>query len=224
MHSAPDIRVSPLAADPEWFRELDLAEDRCRAYLEDLRWPEGASCPRCSSSETARIPARKRFWCRDCLYQFSVTSGTLLHNSHAPLWKWMLAVQLIVDSDGGLPANQLVRQLGGSYKTAWFIEHRVRAAFQESQGHQRDSERDGGQWLGGDRVYDRQVVGRYHQHGVKHLAAYRAEREWLAENGGGPSSFQRTMLALLEGEPLPYAELIRAGAAAAPLHAANIAG
>ncbi len=198
--------------DPAWFADLERTEAQCRDYLEALRWPEGVTCPRCDSTETARLEARKRFWCRECKYQFSVTSGTLFHNSHAPVWKWFLAVQLLVESDGGLPANQLVQQLGGSYKTAWFIEHRVRAALGESRrgGVVRSLSAVG--VVDGDRVYDRALVGRYHQHGVKHLDAYRAESEWLERNAGNPNRFRDTVAALLRGDPLPYAELIRGSA------------
>jgi transposase-like protein len=211
--------------DPGWFRDLDTAEARCREYLEELRWPEGVTCPRCGSRETARLEARKRFWCRDCKHQFSVTSGTLFHGSHAPVWKWFLAVQLLVESEGGLPANQLVRQLGGSYKTAWFIEHRVRAALKESRRRSgagfRPVAADAA--AGAERVYDRSVVGVYHQHGVKHLEAYRAESEWLASNAHNPNRFRDTVLALLEGEPLSYDRLIRtpAGASSEPVSAGS---
>ena len=68
--------------DAEWFRDLDRTEDQCRAYLETLRWPDGVRCPRCDSADTARLEARKKFYCRSCRYHFSVTSGTLFHNSH----------------------------------------------------------------------------------------------------------------------------------------------
>jgi transposase-like protein len=216
-HPAHNLDVSPLVADPEWFRDLRSTEARCRAYLEELRWPDGVCCPRCDSSETARLVARRRFWCRDCHYQFSVTAGTLFHNSHAPLWKWFLAAQLLIDSDGGLPANQLVRQLGGSYKTAWFIEHRVRAALMESRGQTTTSwqTREAGapEVRSAGRVYDRSIVGRFHQQGTKHLAAYRAEREWLSEHAGDDACFRELVLALVHGGPLPYSDLVRRPAA-----------
>ena len=95
-----------------------------------LRWPDGVRCPRCESADTARLEARKKFYCRSCRYHFSVTSGTLFHNSHLPAWKWFLTISLMIQSEDGLPANQLVELLGVTYKTAWFAEHRVRAALQ----------------------------------------------------------------------------------------------
>jgi transposase-like protein len=194
--------------DPGWFRDLERVEETCREYLEGMRWPDGVGCPRCDSTDSARLVARKRFSCRRCKYQFSVTSGTLFHRSHAPLWKWFLSVQLLVESDGGLPANQLVRQLGGSYKTAWFIEHRVRAAVRAARRPPGEAVTAVvGRPFGG-RVFDRTVVGRYHQHAVKHLDAYHAERDWLARNAENPNRFRDTILALLRGDPLTYAELI----------------
>ena len=199
--------------DPEWFGDLERTEENCRAFLEDLRWPDGVCCPRCDSSETARLIARRRFWCRDCRYQFSVSSGTLFHNSHALLWKWFLAVRLLLESDDGLPANQLVHQLGGSYKTAWFIEHRVRAALKESQVGDRSPSRSLGETqphAGREfcRVYDRALVGPYRQMGVKHLDSYLAESEWRSRKADNPHLFRNAILALLHGEPLPYTELI----------------
>ena len=136
-----------------------------------------------------------------------MTAGTLFHNSHAPIWKWFLAAHLLIDSDGGLPANQLVRQLGGSYKTAWFIEHRVRAALMGSLGRRSENRRQPGE----GRVYDRDIVGPFHQQGLRHVPAYRAEREWLEENSTNPERFRALIQALLSGEPLSYSDLIRRG-------------
>src|SRR5271166_1404899 len=72
------------------------SEDKCRAYLEELRWPDGLVCPRCEGTSISRIAARNQYECnaKDCRYQFSVTAGTLLNDSHLPLWKWFLAVDL----------------------------------------------------------------------------------------------------------------------------------
>lgn len=104
------------------------SEDKCRAYLEALRWPEGVTCPRCSGSTVSKISQRDQFDCDSCRYQFSVTSGTIFHDTHLPLWKWFAAVYLIVESKKGMSANQLKRTLGVSYKTAWYLAHRIREA------------------------------------------------------------------------------------------------
>lgn len=107
------------------------SEDRCRAYLEELRWPDGVVCPRCEGTTISRIVRRNQFDCDDCRYQFSVTAGTLFHDSHLPLWKWFIAVYLIGESKKGIPAKQLQRTLGTSYKTAWYLGHRIREAMGE---------------------------------------------------------------------------------------------
>jgi transposase-like protein len=107
------------------------SEDSCRARLEELRWPDGVECPRCESKNAARMEDRHQYQCRSCRYQFSVTAGTIFHDTHLPLWKWFLATYLIVESKKGISANQLKRTLDVSYKTAWYLCHRIRAALNE---------------------------------------------------------------------------------------------
>lgn len=109
------------------------SEDKCRTYLEALRWPHGVQCPRCESTSISRITARNQFDCNACRYQFSVTAGTLFHDSHLPLWKWFLAVYLISESKKGISAKQLGRMLGVSYKTAWYMSHRIRDAMGDDE-------------------------------------------------------------------------------------------
>ncbi|MDP8925871.1 MAG: IS1595 family transposase [Actinomycetota bacterium] len=107
------------------------SEDSCRARLEELRWPDGVECPRCGEKNVYRLEDRAQFVCRSCRYHFSVTAGTIFHDSHLPLWKWFLAVYLIVESKKGISSNQLKRMVGVSYKTAWYLSHRIRAALNE---------------------------------------------------------------------------------------------
>ena len=76
-----------------------------------LRWPEGVRCPRCQSEKISRIVKRDQFDCDACRYQFSVTAGTIFHDSHLPLWKWFLAVYVMGESKKGITANQLKRML-----------------------------------------------------------------------------------------------------------------
>ncbi len=104
----------------------------CRAYLEELRWKEGVLCPRCGSKSISRIRKRGQFDCDGCRYQFSVTAGTIFHDSHLPLPKWFVAVYLLCESKKGMSANQLKRILKVSYKTAWYLCHRIRAAMTEA--------------------------------------------------------------------------------------------
>ena len=211
-------------ADPRWFSDRDKLEECCRAYLEALRWPEGVGCPRCDSREIGRIPARKKFYCRSCRYHFSVTAGTVFHNSHLPVWKWFLTVSVMLDSEAGVPSNQLVQLLGGSYKTAWFAQHRVRVAIEESAYDDdccseglddrtrctRDAVAERLVDVNGrdERLFDRPIVGPYHQMGVKYVPAYLAEMEWRSRCRHNPQAFRDTVLRLLECDPLAYTDLI----------------
>ncbi|HEY6487531.1 MAG TPA: IS1595 family transposase, partial [Terracidiphilus sp.] len=77
------------------------------------------------------IVKREQFDCDGCRYQFSVTAGTIFNDSHLPLWKWFLCTYLLCESRKGMSANQLKRTLGISYKTAWYLCHRIRAAMKE---------------------------------------------------------------------------------------------
>jgi transposase-like protein len=216
-------RRRPAHAHPRRRGDEDTLDRRCRSYLEQLRWPEGVRCPRCGSSETGRLEARKKFYCRPCRYQFSVTAGTIFHNSHLPLWKWFLTVSLMLRSESGLPANQLVGLLGGSYKTAWFVQQRVRTAIRQSapadgccshdeaerarcvrrEVRDRRFSPEGGE----SRLFDRRLVGPHHQLSVKHAHAYAAEMEWRAQCRGNPEAFRDTILCLIDCEPVEFAEL-----------------
>ena len=106
-------------------------EDTCREDLEQLRWPDGVACTRCGSTEIRNSYTRNQYDCGSCGYQFSVTAGTMLHDSHLPLQKWIVATYLMVESRKGVSANQLKRTLDVSYKTAWYLCHRIRAAIRD---------------------------------------------------------------------------------------------
>jgi transposase-like protein len=105
-------------------------EEKCRTFLEQLRWPESPECPKCGGTSISRIETRKLFECNEpsCRHQFSVTAGTVFHDSHLPLSKWFMAVYLIGESKKGISARQLQRTLDVSYKTAWYLSHRIRDA------------------------------------------------------------------------------------------------
>src|SRR5947209_9877221 len=106
-------------------------ESKCRAYLEALRWPDGIVCPHCQSKKVYRIVTRDQLLCSSCEYQFSVTVDSIFHDTHLPLWKWFLATYLLTESRKGMSANQMKRMLNVSYKTAWYLCHRIRAAMLE---------------------------------------------------------------------------------------------
>jgi transposase-like protein len=170
------------------------SESKCRAYLEQLRWPDGVRCPRCEASRgISRIETRGQFDCDACGYQFSVRVGTVLQASHLPLWKWFLAVYLMGESDGGVSAEQLGRTLGVSHKTAWYLCHRIRAAMK-------------GEALG---AVSANAVGAPLRHvSTKHLAAYLDERAFLSNNQDNAYRFRDLLLRLIGSGSIPYAELI----------------
>jgi transposase-like protein len=281
-------------------------EEKCREYLEDLRWPQGVECPRCQERSISRIQKRAQYECNSCRYQFSVTAGTLFHDSHLPLWKWFLAVYLIGESKKGISAKQLQRVIGVSYKTAWYLCHRIRASMEDDapvplrgvvevdetwlggksrdtgqgpwanktmvlgaverggrvrlrieerrdrktlQGFVEDTVHDDAEAIYTDanpaygdmsdhntrhRVVDhrreewvradvhtntvegvwsllkRSVIGSYHQLSVKHLPAYLDEIAFRFNNRANPYLFRDTMLRLIDGDILPFKELVHA--------------
>jgi len=119
---------------PELNQKFSTDED-CREILTRLRWPEGVECPRCKNRNVWWVDSRKQFTCSECSYQFSVTTGTIFNDSHLALPLWFMAVLLLCEAKKGMSASQLKRtiwgQHKGSYKTAWYLCHRIRAAMKE---------------------------------------------------------------------------------------------
>jgi len=107
-------------------------DEKCRIALEKLRWPDGVRCVRCGSEKISRNYKRNQFECTPCGYHFSVTAGTIFHDSHLPLRKWFIAIYLICESKKGISALQLKRVLGVAYKTAWYLCHRIREAVKDA--------------------------------------------------------------------------------------------
>jgi transposase-like protein len=112
-------------------------EDKAREFLEKLRWPDGPVCPHCGELDNAyrlepkpskkNTHVRKGVWkCAGCREQFSVTVGTIFEDSHIPLSKWLLAYHLLCASKKGISAHQLHRMLKVTYRSAWFMAHRIR--------------------------------------------------------------------------------------------------
>jgi transposase-like protein len=109
--------------------------NKAREHLEAQRWPDGPYCPHCGNVDQARIRPMKGkahrpglYNCRECRKQFSVTVGTVFERSKVPLNKWLMATYLLSASKKGMSAHQLHRTLGVTYKTAWFMFHRIREA------------------------------------------------------------------------------------------------
>lgn len=109
--------------------------DKAREYLEALRWPDGPVCPHCgvAGAHYALKGASHRpglMKCKRCRKQFSVTVGTVFERSKIPLDKWLLAMRLMCAGDTAVSSLQLQRMLGVTYKSAWFMTHRIREAMQ----------------------------------------------------------------------------------------------
>ena len=161
---------------------LTLVDDfntdaKCRELLERLRWPNGVACFRCGSLSVSEIEGRGQFDCNACRYQFSVTAGTIMHDSHLPLRKWFIAIYLMCESKKGISALQLKRTIKVAYKTAWYLCHRIREAMGNDPF-------DGPTLLGIVEVDETLVGGKTRGKG----RAYKGNKTWVAgaiqRNGG----------------------------------------
>src|SRR5260370_4785759 len=113
--------------------EMFSSDEKCRELLKRLRWPHGPECPRCHEKVIALETKKDLLYCKDCDYQFTPTAGTIFHDSHLPLLKWFVATYLMCESKKGISALQIKRMLSiGSYRTAWYLCHRIRAAMKLS--------------------------------------------------------------------------------------------
>jgi transposase-like protein len=121
-------------------------DQECLGYIEQMRWPDGVvRCPVCGCDKVSRITRKSTsknvrksvFQCleKTCKQQFSATSGTIFNDSHLPLHKWFMALAIVVDAKKSISANQLKEHLGiGSYRTAWYLAHRIRKAMADEHG------------------------------------------------------------------------------------------
>jgi transposase-like protein len=108
-------------------------ETKAREFLERQRWPHGPVCPYCNEHKNvARLGggagAKGQVICRPCRKKFTVTVGTVMERSHIPLTKWLMGFRLMAASKKGISAHQMHRMMGITYKTAWFLNHRIREA------------------------------------------------------------------------------------------------
>ena len=114
----------------------EFSECDALAYFEAIRWPKGADCAHCGSSNVTRLNGKSTrlgvFKCRACRKPFTVKVGTILEDSHIPLRKWAIAFHMMCSSKKGYSAKQLQRNLGlKSYKSAWHMAHRIREAMKQ---------------------------------------------------------------------------------------------
>jgi len=106
-------------------------------HMEASRWPNGATCPHCGSDNVRKMGGETQagmFLCNACRDKFTVRTGTVFARSHIPLHKWLLATHLMASSKKGVSAHQLHRMLGITYKSAWFMAHRIREAMAPAKG------------------------------------------------------------------------------------------
>ena len=106
-------------------------EKVCREFLFDVRFAKGFACPYCGDSRYGKIESRGLYRCKGCRKQISPTSGTFMHGTHIKLRIWIIAAYLFMTDKGGMSAVNMIRKLGVTYKTAWYILHRFRKAMKK---------------------------------------------------------------------------------------------
>lgn len=152
-------------------------EDKAREYLESVRWPNGPACVHCGEAEKIRRLEGEAhrpgvYQCASCRKQFTVTVGTLFERSKIPLHKWLMATFLLCLSKKGISTKQLERTLGVTYKTAWFMTHRIREAVRDNSGLLGG----GGGTMGIDETY---IAHRRSRHGEKRPQGYQHKEKVL---------------------------------------------
>jgi transposase-like protein len=188
---------------------VDLAqnfstEEAAIKFLEAKLWPDGPVCPHCGimgeafemhSKEDSKNKMRPGMWkCSDCRKTFRVTVGTIFEDSHIPLHKWMMAIHLMCASKKGMSAHQLHRMLGLTYKTAWFMAHRIRHAMNDDAKQTK---------LGGTVEIDEMYIGgKVKGHGVKAGKDNKTPVVSLVERKGRVRSFQTEKVNFEEMKPI----------------------
>ncbi|MBI3895450.1 MAG: IS1595 family transposase [Acidobacteria bacterium] len=184
--------------------ELNTAfdtQEECLAYLEKLRWPDGAECPRCKGKKVSRIVRRAQYDCDSCRYQFSVTSGTIFHDSHLPLPKWFLAIYLMLESRKGISSNQMRRMLKVAPKTAWYLTHRIRKAMEEANPRKLDGTVEVDETYIGGRYDKRRKRGPWEKQAVMGMI----ERDGKFEAQTIPTPSARTLVGIIRERIEPSA-------------------
>jgi transposase-like protein len=162
-------------------------EAKATAHLEASRWPHGAFCPHCGSTRVRRMEGKTQagmFLCNDCRDKFTVRTGSVMERSHVPIHKWLLATHLMAASKKGMSASQMARMLGVTYKTAWFLCHRIREAM--------DGANNPGPLGGPDKTVevDETYVGGKAKNRAYRKPAAKKVVVSLVERGGRARSFQ----------------------------------
>ena len=189
-------------------KDITTDESAARAYFEGIRWPNGPFCPHCGSTDKVyRLEGKSHrpglFHCNACSGQFTVTTGSVMESSHIPLNKWAFGFRLYAASKKGFSAHQLHRMIGITYKSAWFMAHRIREAMDEPKtepmgGSGKTVETDetfiGGleknrhnikrkrMGTGQFSILKRGILGTYHHVSPQHLHRYLSEFDFRYSN------------------------------------------
>ena len=165
-------------------------EAKAERHIFLSRWPDGEPiCPHCGCTNTMQMGGKTQagYWlCRDCRDKFTVRTGTVMERSHIPLHKWLLATHLMAASKKGMSAKQMERMLGVTYKTAWFLCHRIREAM--------DGAADASPLGGPDKFVesDEAFIGGKKKRRLSGKVAPKKKVVTLVERGGRARSFHIT--------------------------------
>jgi transposase-like protein len=182
-------------------------KDLARQHLEAIRWPNGPVCPHCGVLDNAVLLGGTShrpglYKCRDCRKQFSVTVGTVFERSKISLNKWLLAVHLMTSSKKGISSHQIHRNLGVTYKTAWFMTHRIREAMRDTSTDQL-----GGPGTSGIVEADEIYLGRVRGQGQGTHATKKQQVVALVERQGRVRAFHVPMVTIENVKPILEAQI-----------------
>ena len=128
------LRIQQMTV-PQWEKAFPT-EEACQAYLRSHRWKEGVRCPRCGNQKVYGLAGFK-WQCHECNadgYRFSVMAGTIFENTNKPLRIWFQVIHMMLTAKKGISALQVHRMMGfGSYRTAWYMCHRIRAGLAKEE-------------------------------------------------------------------------------------------
>jgi transposase-like protein len=184
--------MSKSILDADYFHNAEAA----RKHLETQVWPNGPVCPHCGvEGDHYKLEGKSTrpglYKCSDCREPFTVTVGTVFERSKIPLNKWLLAVYLLCSSKKGMSSHQLHRTLGVTYKTAWFMTHRIREAF-GPMGF--DMLGGGGSIVEADETYwgtSKEAIAKQKKRGKKLMGGHHKMKIFaLVERGGNVRTFQ----------------------------------
>jgi transposase-like protein len=185
-------------------------ETKAREWLEARVWPNGPVCPHCGNADPSRVRklegAKHRpgvYQCNECREQFTVTVGTVFERSKIPLTKWLAALFLLVSSKKGVSAHQIHRMLGITYKTAWFMMHRLREAMRSEELFPMGGE---GETVEVDETFIGRLEGVPKQ---RHGAAHKNVVLTLVERGGSARSFHVDGTSIADVVPIVKANVAK---------------